>query len=91
MKEETSQFLDNELRKLEVFENEAWNYDVFFLCDIKNHLNVQLQGKNYLILKFVATEKVLKMKLKLFKSQLAKRKCVTFLPMCSFFYQKQTC
>jgi hypothetical protein len=84
-KRRSSKFLQNEPRKFQGLENESWNHDLFFFCDITAHLNdlnIQLQGKDQLIFKMFAAVKAFKMKLKLFRSQLPKGEMCHF-PTCA--------
>jgi hypothetical protein len=63
LKQKVSKFLQNEPRKFQELENESWNHDLFFSCDITTHqndLNVQLQGKDLIIFQMFAAVKALK-------------------------------
>jgi hypothetical protein len=85
LKEEVAKFLQNEPRKFQELENESWNHDLFFFCDITAHLNdlnIQLQGKDQLIFQMFAAVKSFKMKLKLFRNQLSKGDMCHF-PSCA--------
>ncbi|KAG6926376.1 GTF2I repeat domain containing 2 [Chelydra serpentina] len=85
LKEEVAKFLENGPIKFPELENESWNQDLFFFCDITAHLNdlnIQLQGKNQLIFQMCAAVKAFKMKLKLFRSQLSKGEMCHF-PTCA--------
>uniref|UniRef100_K7FWM9 SPIN-DOC-like zinc-finger domain-containing protein n=1 Tax=Pelodiscus sinensis TaxID=13735 RepID=K7FWM9_PELSI len=85
LKEEVAEFLQNEPIKFPELENESWNQDLFFFCDITAHLNdlnIQIQGKNQLIFQMCAAVKAFKMKLKLFRSQLSKGEMCHF-PTCA--------
>ncbi|CAM2109005.1 unnamed protein product [Caretta caretta] len=85
LKEEVAKFLENGPIKFPELENESWNQDLFFFCDITAHLNdlnIQLQGKNQLIFQMCAAVKAFKMKLKLFRSQLSEGKMCHF-PTCA--------
>uniref|UniRef100_A0A674JUH9 SPIN-DOC-like zinc-finger domain-containing protein n=1 Tax=Terrapene triunguis TaxID=2587831 RepID=A0A674JUH9_9SAUR len=85
LKEEIAKFLENGPIKFPELENESWNQDLFFFCDITAHLNdlnIQLQGKNQLIFQMCAAVKAFKMKLKLFRSQLSKGEMCHF-PTCA--------
>uniref|UniRef100_A0A8C3SKW3 SPIN-DOC-like zinc-finger domain-containing protein n=1 Tax=Chelydra serpentina TaxID=8475 RepID=A0A8C3SKW3_CHESE len=84
LKEEVAIFLENGPVQFPELENESWNQDLFFFCDITAHLNdlyIQLQGKNQLIFQMCAAVKAFKMKLKLFGSQLSKGEMCHF-PTC---------
>jgi hypothetical protein len=85
LKEQVAKFLQNEPRKFQQLENESWNHDLFFLCDITAHLNdlnIQLHGKDQLTFQMFAAVKAFKMKLKLFRSQLSKGEMCHF-PTCA--------
>uniref|UniRef100_A0A8C0GSN7 SPIN-DOC-like zinc-finger domain-containing protein n=1 Tax=Chelonoidis abingdonii TaxID=106734 RepID=A0A8C0GSN7_CHEAB len=85
LKEEVAKFLEYWPIKFPEFENESWNQDLFFFCDITAHLNdlnIQLQGKNQLIFQMRAAVKAFKMKLKLFRNQLSKGEVCHF-PTCA--------
>jgi hypothetical protein len=48
LKEEVAKFLEQEPRQFPELEDESWNHDLFFFCDVITHLNnlkTQLQGK----------------------------------------------
>ncbi|MEE6463219.1 hypothetical protein FKM82_005821 [Ascaphus truei] len=85
LKEEAAKFLEQEPRKFPELEDESWNRDLFFFCDITTHLNnlnIQLQGKHKLIFQLYAAVKDFKMKLELFRSQLLKGEMCHF-PTCA--------
>jgi hypothetical protein len=71
LKDQIAKFLQNEPRKFQQLENESWNHDLFFLCDITAHLNdlnIQLQVKDQLTFQMFAAVKAFKIKLKLFRN-----------------------
>ncbi|XP_075443375.1 general transcription factor II-I repeat domain-containing protein 2-like [Ascaphus truei] len=85
LKEEVVQFLEQEPRKFPELEDESWNHDLFFFCDITTHLNnlnIEHQGKNKLIFQLYAAVKAFQVKLKLFRSQLLKGAMCHF-PTCA--------
>jgi hypothetical protein len=52
LKEEIAKILEQEPRQFPELEDESWNHDLFFFCDVTTRLNnfkTQLQGKNKLI------------------------------------------
>ena len=68
-------------RNVTELKNPDWLFDLAFLVDITNHLNVlntQLQGKNQLISQLYAHVSSLQCKLTLFKSQLNSGNCNHF-------------
>ncbi|XP_075455203.1 general transcription factor II-I repeat domain-containing protein 2-like [Ascaphus truei] len=75
--DEVAEFLEQE--------DESWNHDLFFFCDVTTHLdnlNIELQGKNKLIFQLYAAVKTFQAKLKLFRSQLLKGAMCHF-PTCA--------
>jgi hypothetical protein len=57
LKEEVAKLLHNESIQFQEIENESWNHDLFFFCDITAHLNdlnIQLQGKDQLTFQMFA-------------------------------------
>lgn len=84
LKSEICVFLQKEPRKFFELQEDAWNFDLFFFCDITKHLNdlnLQLQGKNQSIFELLATVKAFKMKLKVFSNHLLRGEMSHF-PTC---------
>jgi hypothetical protein len=80
----TSSVLGKLSKNFPELHDKMWNNDLYFLCDIKchlNELNLQLQGKAQLMFEMITALKSFKMKLQLFKSQLSRGEIGNF-PTC---------